>query len=93
MIGFSVTALKMRILKAITMKMKHAPRVIAYFAYFLSPNNTYLFSQHFKKQKLRKSQNLEMIQGSYYVLNTIIITSNRIQMCTCMICHPLNQEK
>lgn len=75
------------------MKMKYAPRVISYFAYFLSPNNSYLFSQHFKKKKLQKSQTLELIQGSYYVLNTVILTSNKIQMCPRIICHPLTQEK
>lgn len=59
------------------MKMKYAPRVVAYFASFLSPNSSYLFSQHSQKQKLQKSQTLELIQGSYYVLNTVILTEYR----------------
>lgn len=74
------------------MKMKYAPRVIAYFAYFLSPNNSYLFSQHFKKQKLQKSQT-QGCSGVLLTSNTEILTSNKIHMCFHMICRPLTQEK
>lgn len=51
------------------------------------------FSQHFQKQKLQKSQILELIQGSSYVLNTEILSSNKIQMCSRMIRLHLTQEK